>query len=460
MAASYTDQYRELFERSADAILIIDDDTFVDCNQATVDMLRYETREQVLQTHPSELSPQFQPDGRASFDKANEMIALAFEQGSHRFEWEHRRADGSVFPVEVLLTPLKQGDSKRLHVVWRDITERKRLEAELRQSQKMEAMGKLTGGIAHDFNNLLVAIIGYADLMHMDLPSNSHLLEYVEQIQLADDRAATLVGQLLAFSRKQVLQPKVIELNELLVNIEKLLEPMLGEDVQFISNLHKNPLHVKADPGQVEQVVINLATNARDAMPGKGRLVMETHLIHLGEGSISENSDLISGSYATLSITDTGDGIPPEHLNKIFDPFFTTKEINKGTGLGLSTVQGIVKQSGGEIIVKSELGKGSTFKIYLPITDEALVKATQQTSSDSNSEQKTKQTILLVEDESTVSGLVEKVLRREGYVVFVAENGIKALQLFDELKFEPDLLLTDVIMPEMGGPELAKALTR
>lgn len=208
------DPYRELFERSPDAILIIDGGTFVDCNQATVEMLKYGSREEILQTHPSELSPEFQRDGQKSYDKANEMIAMATEHGSHRFEWEHRRADGEVFPVEVVLTAVPRGDRMILHTVWRDITERRRLEAELRQAHKTEAIGKLTGGIAHDFNNLLVSILRHADLIEMDIDDRETLLEHVEEIRVAADRAAALVSQLLAFSRKQVLQPRVLDLNE------------------------------------------------------------------------------------------------------------------------------------------------------------------------------------------------------------------------------------------------------
>ena len=460
LAAADAAQYRELFERSADAILIIDGETFVECNQATVDMLRYRSREELLQTHPSELSPEFQPDGRASFEKANEMIAIAFDKGSHRFEWNHVRADGSVFPVEVLLTSVLKGNRKILHCVWRDITERKRLETELRQTQKMEAIGKLTGSIAHDFNNLLVAIIGYTELLQTELPEDSSFHEYVDQIQLAGNRAADLVAQLLAFGRKQVLQSKVIEFNDLLTNIEKLLSRVLGEDVEFVCRFHDRPLHVVADPGQLEQVVINLATNARDAMPGKGKLVMETQFFNLDEHSSEEITQLSHGSYAALSVTDTGEGIPAENLTKIFDPFFSTKGLHKGTGLGLSTVHGIVQQSGGDITVKSEVGVGSVFTVYLPITDEVPLPIVTEIPAIPVSGLQATETILLVEDEVAVSRLVETILLREGYVVHVAANGLEAQSLVDALDLRPDLLLTDVIMPEMGGPELARKLTQ
>ena len=453
-------RYRELFERSADAILIIDDDTFVDCNQATVDMLRYRTKEELLQTHPSELSPDLQLDGRSSFEKANEMIAIAFERGSHRFEWYHKRADDSVFPVEVLLTPIARGGRDLLHVVWRDITDRKHLEQELRQAQKMEAMGKLTGGIAHDFNNLLVAVLGYAELLSLELPEQSPLREYVEQIRLAGDRAAGLVAQLLAFSRKQVMQPRVLDLHDILRNLEKMLVPLIGEDIRFVHHYHHAPLHIKVDEGQLEQVVVNLATNARDAMPEGGTLVLETHLVHLDEHSVGKKTNLEHGAYAVLSVADTGEGISTDNLARIFDPFFTTKDMEQGTGLGLSTVHGIVKQSGGDIVVHSEVGKGSIFKIYLPTTDEELRSEVDGPPGEGLAGRQATETILLVEDEAAVSGLVEEVLRREGYLVFVASNGLEALTLVDALDLKLDILLTDVIMPGMGGPELARHLVK
>ncbi len=451
-------QYRVLFERSADAILVIDGDTFVDCNQATVEMLRYSDREDLLKTHPSELSPEYQPDGRLSFEKANEMIALAHDQGSHRFEWVHLRSDGSPFPVEVLLTPIPRGEDTVLHVVWRDLTKRKRLELELRQAQKMDAIGKLTGGIAHDFNNLLVAIIGYAELMELELEEGSPFLDYVAQIQMAGGRAAGLVSQLLAFSRKQVMVPTVIDLNELLVRMEGLLVPVLGENITIENRLHAEALPVLADPGQLEQVIVNLATNARDSMLNTGALIVETSRVVLGEKNEGGGPQLGPGSYAVLSVKDDGAGISPDILANIFDPFFTTKEKHKGTGLGLSTVHGIVKQSGGEIVVASELGQGSEFKVYLPLTSRNVTAAGVEGSPEMTIDRQATETILLVEDEAAVSGLIERVLLREGYHVVVAGNGVEALTVVESRGLKPDLLLTDVVMPEMGGPELAKIL--
>jgi two-component system cell cycle sensor histidine kinase/response regulator CckA len=458
--ATGTDPYRELFERSADAILMIDGETFVDCNQATVDMLRYKNKAELLQTHPSELSPELQPDGRASFEKANEMMAIAFEKGSHRFEWEHMRADGEVFPVEVLLTAVPRGDGHILHCVWRDITDRKRLEMELRQAQKMEAIGKLTGGIAHDFNNLLVSILGHAELLKLELRGSEKSRHRVDEIHRAGKRAAALVGQLLTFSRKQVLQPRVLDLNAVLVDLDSMLARLLGEDIQIETRTIAGALCVKADPGQLEQMIMNLATNARDAMPEGGTLTFETSEIVVSGPRPGDLPRLKNGPYAVLSVTDTGVGMPRHVIDKIFDPFFTTKERGKGTGLGLSTVYGLAKQSGGDVTVQSEPGQGTQFRIFLPVTNEPLEPLTGGQATESEVSPGGTETVLVVEDEPSVGSLIESVLTGKGYKVLRAANGEEALDLVATCELDFDLLLTDVVMPRMGGPELAKELRR
>ena len=332
------DPYRELFERSADAILIIEGETFVDCNDAAVEMLRYSSKEEVLQTHPSELSPPFQPDGRPSFEKANEIIAFAFEKGSQRFEWDHLRADGEVFPVEVLLTAVGEADRRTLHVVWRDITERKLLEAKLRQSQKMEAIGKLTGGIAHDFNNLLVVLLGHSDLLAQKLAGRPDELEHVEVIRSAGERAADLVRQLLAFGRKQQLLPTVVDLNELVDSTRKLLDRLIGEDVTLVTRGGERPVPVVADRSQLEQVLLNLAANARDAMPGGGELRLETSVVRVTDRDAARGAAVSAGEYGRILVADSGVGMEPYVAAKAFDPFFTTKEAGRGSGLGLSLI--------------------------------------------------------------------------------------------------------------------------
>ncbi len=448
------DPYRELFERSADAILIIEGETFVDCNEATVRMLRYESREQVLETHPAQLSPPTQPDGRDSYEKANEMIALAFQKGSHRFEWEHVRANGEVFPVEVLLTAVQRGDERILHVVWRDITERKQLEAHLRQSQKMEAIGKLAGGIAHDFNNLLVAIICHSELLHEALADRPELQEQVDEIRKAGDRAAALVRQLLTFGRKRELMPRVIDLNVVLGEMHKLLRRLIGEHVQLSTVLDDEPVLVMVDPVQVEQVAINLATNARDAMPRGGTLTIAVRRTVVSEGA--GPPELEPGPYAVLAVSDTGVGMDEATAQRAFEPFFTTKELGAGTGLGLSTVYGIARQSGGTVQVSSRPGGGTTMEVLLPVASDDTRSA--RSIDASLPVRGGSETILVVEDEEAVSSLVVRVLRERGYRVLLARDGGEALEIWRRYPARIDLVLTDVVMPHVGGPELIEQL--
>ena len=450
------DLYRDLFERSADAHLVIEDGHVIDCNAAAVAMLRYTDKQQVLGLHPAQISPDRQPDGQPSHTTADEMMAIALAQGSHRFEWDHQRADGEVFPVEVALTALPGEKGPRLHTVWRDITERRRLEADLRQAQKMEAVGKLAGGVAHDFNNLLVAILGHGELLEMALPADSELLANASEIRRAGERAADLVGQLLAFSRKQVLRPRVIDVGPLVDDLSRMLQRVIGERIDLATHTPSTPLCVTVDPNRLEQVVLNLATNARDAMPEGGTLTLAVggrDLTASGEG----RRQLPPGRYAELSVADTGGGIAPELLDRVFDPFFTTKEQGAGTGLGLATVYGIVKQSGGDIEVESAPGTGTVFRIYLPLVP--CEKAAAPASPSPNDAQVGSETILLVEDDASAASLMDRVLGNAGYRVLVAEDGVAALEVVARHGLEGvDMLLTDVVMPRLGGLELARRL--
>ncbi len=450
-----TDPYRELFERSADAILIIKDGRFVDCNQATVNMLRFESRDQVLQTHPSELSPPTQPDGRNSREKADEMIALAFEHGNHRFEWDHRRAGGETFPVEVLLTVAGGNDAKVLHTVWRDITERKQLEEQLLQSQKMEAVGQLAGGIAHDFNNLLVAIIGHSDLLESGLGDRMDLLARVHQIQHAATRAAALVRQLLAFSRKQRVHQRVVNLNALLIDLEQLLIRLIGEDIRMTVVPADQIMPIKVDPGQMEQVIVNLVTNARDAMPEGGAIDVTIEPVILTEMPPGASLAIEPGHFALLSVRDTGAGMDEETISRAFEPFFTTKDVGQGTGLGLSTVYGIVRQDHGTVTISSRPNQGTTLKIFLPISSDELSVATSTSRPKLSGGN---ETILVVEDEETVASLVTNVLEANGYTVLNAVDGLDALGVWELNDGPIDLVLTDVVMPNMGGVELIQEL--
>jgi signal transduction histidine kinase len=333
------------------------------------------------------------------------------------------------------------------------------LEGQLLLSQKMEAIGRLAGGIAHDFNNILTAIGGYSDLLLADLPPDDARRGDVEEIHRATARAAALTQQLLAFSRRQVLQPKIVDLNALVSDIEKMLRRLIGEDILFAIVLHPRLGNVRADPGQIEQVIVNLAVNARDAMPNGGRLTIETRNVELDESYAIDHPTVIPGRYVLLAVSDTGIGMDDETKARIFEPFFTTKERGKGAGLGLATVYGIVQQTGGHIWPYSEAGKGTTMRVYLPRVDQPADPIARPGDAAPGA-LRGSETILLVEDEAPVRSVTRQLLERNGYTVREAADGPAALALLDgEAGPEQvDLLLTDVIMPGMSGRELADQL--
>ncbi len=451
--------YRELFERSTDAILIIEGDRFVECNDATVRMLRYGTREELLRTHPSELSPPTQPDGRPSYEKANEMIAIAFERGSHRFEWMHQRADGEVFPVEVLLTAVEEPGRRVLHVVWRDITDRKRLEEELRHAQKMEAVGKLAGGIAHDFNNLLVVILGHAELLSDYARADAHIAEHAHAIQEAGDRAAALVKQLLTFGRKQQRLPEVLDLNELVDQLRTMLVRLIGEDLVLETKLAGAPLPVEADAGQLEQVIMNLVSNARDASPEGGVLRIATEAVDITAMGGAAGEPIPPGRYGRLTVTDSGRGMPPEVLEHAFDPFFTTKDPGRGTGLGLSTSHSIVEQSHGRITIQSAPGLGTTVRVDLPLTTKAAREPPPRPQPGAGSRAAGEgERVLIVEDDPSVRGMILHTLGACGYELLAAADGLEGVDLYLQHASTIDLVISDVIMPRAGGPRMVDLL--
>jgi two-component system cell cycle sensor histidine kinase/response regulator CckA len=341
-------------------------------------------------------------------------------------------------------------------VLTTDITERRQLEDQLRQAGKMEAVGQLAGGVAHDFNNILTAILGYADLLAADLPTADRRLEDVDEIRKAARRATALTRQLLAFSRKQVLEPRVLGLNELVDNMDKMLRPILGENVELRAAPAADLHAVRADPNQIEQVILNLAINARDAMPKGGKLTIETANVELDADYAARHATVVPGHYVMLAVGDTGTGMDEATQKRIFEPFFTTKEAGRGTGLGLSTVYGIVKQSGGSIWVYSELGKGTTFKIYLPAVDapaEGLGRAAAPAKDLSGTE-----TVLLVEDDEQLLHLAQRALTARGYTVLAADRGATALDIARRHQGSIHALLTDVTIPDMDGRALAAAL--
>jgi two-component system cell cycle sensor histidine kinase/response regulator CckA len=336
-----------------------------------------------------------------------------------------------------------------------DITERRQLEDQLRQSQKMEAVGRLAGGVAHDFNNLLTVISGYGHMILRDLPGEDPLHSCVEEVLKAASRATSLTNQLLAFSRRQVIQPKVLDLNALVANMDRMLRRVIGEHIELETVLSPGLGSVRADAGQLEQVIINLAVNARDAMPAGGKLSIRTGNVEVARSS-RLHADVRPGSYVRLTVADTGKGMDAEIMVHLFEPFYTSKETGKGTGLGLSTVYGIVKQSGGEVVVESKPGRGATFTIYLPrITEPALTAPLPEAQP---AVRAGTETILLVEDELGVRQLVCEMLQRLGYQILQASGGAEALRLFEQHQGSIDLLITDVIMPQMSGRELAQRL--
>lgn len=381
-------------------------------------------------------------------------ITATSEKRPHQFEYRMIAADGRTVWLRDNVSVVVEDDQPvKLQGIMVDITERKQLEEQFRQSQKMEAIGKLAGGVAHDFNNLLTVIKGYSQLSLLELKETDPLKGNIEEIQKASDRASDLTRQLLAFSRRQVMEMRVIDLNPLWRDLDKMVRRVIGEDIELVNALADDLGRVKADPGQIEQVIMNLVVNARDAMPYGGKLTIETANVELDEAYARTHVGAIPGHYVMLSSSDTGVGMPPEVKDRIFEPFFTTKESGRGTGLGLSTVYGIVKQSGGYIWVESEPGEGATFKIYLPRVDEPLDQVKK--AGVEGDLPRGNETILVVEDEEEVKKVAVRILRNQGYKVLEASQGLDAFLICGEHKGPIHLFLTDVVMPKMGGRELA-----
>ena len=393
------------------------------------------------------------------FPAAEALFAEALkEDGSYVFEHRIRRKTGEVRWIQARNKIIFNDAGKPEYIsgVFFDITERKELEDQLIKAQRMEAIGILAGGLAHDFNNLLTAIIGYSEIMMMDLRKEDPFCMFVEEITKAANRGGSLTNQLLAFSRKQILQPRVLNLNEVVVDLEKMLRRLIGEDIELLTAVDPELGSVKGDPGQIEQIIMNLAVNARDAMPDGGKLTIETADVFLDEAYARSHVGVTPGPYAMLAVSDNGQGMDAETMARIFEPFYTTKESSKGTGLGLATVYGIVKQSGGHIWVYSESGRGTTFKVYLPRVEEdreeVRIKIAPATTL------KGTETILLVEDDAALRELISTALRRYGFTVLEAAHGGEALLICEGHQSPIHLLLTDVVMPQISGTALAERL--
>jgi len=425
------------------------DGRFLDVNPALIHMLGYDSAEDIVRLDPQQdvfLEPSAHSHLMQEFQRTGKL-------DSAEVRW--KKKDGTAITVRLSGRSADAVDDRdaTLEIIAEDVTERRALEDQFRQAQKMEAVGRLAGGVAHDFNNLLMVVSGYTEVLLEDLKESDPLLPKVQAIQQAADRATTLTRQLLAFSRKQLLELKVVDVNAIVADMERLLRPLIGENIDLTTRLSPNLGHTRADAGQLEQVIMNLVVNAKDAMPTGGRIVIQTSEEEL-DAVRREHSLIQPGSYILLSVSDTGAGMDKETQSRIFEPFFTTKEKGKGTGLGLSTVYGIVKQSGGYIFAHSESGAGTTFRIYLPkVLDLAgqpgVAKQPQVATGGS-------ETVLLVEDEESVRELVRETLKSKGYSVMEAPDGIQGMKVAESFDGKIDILITDVAMPGMSGHELAK----
>jgi PAS domain S-box-containing protein len=423
---------------------------FLDVNPALISMLGYGSPEEVLLLDPEK-------DVFAQPEEHERLIDEFRRTGRlDGIEVKWKRKDGGTIMVRISGRAVSSADEPAdvLEAIAEDVTDRRALEDQFRQAQKMEAVGRLAGGVAHDFNNLLMVISGYAEVILGQVDPAHSLHEKGRAIQLAADRATTLTRQLLAFSRKQLLELKVVDVNAIVEDMERLLRPLIGENIDLITILSPDAAHTRADAGQLEQVIMNLVVNAKDAMPTGGRLTLRTENIVVDENHRRGQHFIRPGHYVTLQVSDTGMGMDRETQSRIFEPFFTTKEKGKGTGLGLSTVYGIVKQSGGYVMVQSELGRGTTFQIYLPLVEGAAEKHSVATPEAVGGTE----TILLVEDEESVRQLVRDTLSAKGYEVLEGENGEAGIAAAAGHRGRIDLVITDVVMPGLGGREMIKQL--
>jgi len=443
------DRFRTLVEAAPDIVLGVAADGRIQFAGPQVSLLGY-TPDELVGQPVDVLVPDRHRDvhgrHRASFAATPATRSMGAGLDLHA-----RRKDGTEVPVEISLGPATDGS---VTVIVVDVTARLALEGRLRQAEKLEAVGQLAGGVAHDFNNLLTVIAGYGELLKLELGDGPGAEDAAEILRAAE-RASQLTGQLLAFSRQQVLRPSPLDLGEVAEALLPMLRRLIGEDVSVVLLVDEELPAVVADRGQIEQVIVNLAVNARDAMPTGGTLTIEVHERRLDEDAVAQRPGLNAGTHVCLIVSDTGTGIDPETAAHLFEPFFTTKEPGRGTGLGLATVHGIATQSGGHVEVYSEVGAGATFKVYLPVTAAAAA-AGGAADTPADAVPGGTETVLVCEDEEAVRSLIERVLSRRGYRVVATSDPREAIVLAADRAAPIDLLLTDVVMPGMSGPELAE----
>ncbi len=442
-------KFRLLFEEHPQPMWMFDRASrrFLDANGAAAALYGYSPAEF---RHLSLTDIQSEEDVRRFLDESAQLRQTPNA-------WHHRTKSGRMIDVEVAVHEIEFDGQKAQLAVLMDITGRRQLEDQLRQAQKMEAVGMLAGGVAHDFNNLLTIITGYSQLILNNLSQHDSNRHSAEQILKAGERAAALTKQLLAFSRRQVLQPKVLDVNKLVSSLGAMLQRLIGEDIDLRLVLRPELGRVSADPGQLEQVLMNLVVNARDAMPKGGTLTIETANVHLDENYTGRHLAMSPGAYILLAVSDTGSGMDEATRTRLFEPFFTTKGVGKGTGLGLSTVFGIIKQSGGSVEVYTEPERGTSVKVYLPRMDQPVSIESEHTRK---ALARGSETILLVEDEEMVRNLVRETLEREGYQVLDAPGPVEARRIAERHRGPIQLLITDVVMPKVSGRELAEGLLK
>jgi PAS domain S-box-containing protein len=455
--------FRLLFEKSTDGHLLMEGDRYIDCNEAAMKIAGLSDKAMLIDRTPAEISPERQPDGELSSVKAKRMIEIAVREGTHRFEWVRRQADGSERYLDVTLTLLPMKGRKLLHATWRDMTEhiqslreRERLQSQLIQSQKMEAIGNLAGGIAHDFNNILAGIMGYTEFYMDEVQDRPKVYQGMEQVLRAAERAKDLVQQVLTFSRKTEHAKKPVVLAHIVDEVVRFMRASIPTTIEIKPQIGARSDVIIGDPSQLHQVLVNLCTNAGHAMKDKGGILgIELNKAFVDNGSLLQPPPIKHGRYLVLTVRDTGHGISRENLERIFEPYFTTKEKGEGTGLGLAVVHGIVKNHGGEIRVYSEEGRGTEFKVYLPFMEHTIE---EKHDRDDTVLPGQGETILFVDDEQMIVELNKDILENLGYRVVTETDPIKAIEVFKDGCDAFDLVITDKTMPHLTGFDVAQAV--